>query len=312
MLNWNKKGLVHTCDIYGTGYAQDAFIDIISDDVWRIYYSTRTKDVVSYPYYIDVEAGNPSKKIFESNTPLIIPGARGTFDDNGITPTSIVKIDEHRKYLYYCGWNKKVSVSYALSIGCAEIIDNKECRKISEGPIMDRSIHNPIAVSAPMVIKDGDIFRMWYISFLSWDLFEEKAEPVYVVKHATSDDGLNWKCDSHICLDSAYPGEAIGRPWVIKDEGIYKMWFSTRGIENYRTKAGQHYMIEYAESPDGINWQRRPDKFSFPTSEGGWDSEMLEYASVMKHDEKYIMLYNGNEFGKAGFGYAELNLKKGK
>ena len=303
---WEKKGLIHNCHIYGTGYAQDAFIDVISDDVWRIYFSTRTKDVVSYPYYIDVQADNFEKKIKVSDTPLLDIGAIGYFDDSGITPTSIVTIDENRKYLYYCGWNKKSSVPYALSIGCAEIINNKECRKISDGPIMDRSIHNPIAVSAPCVIKDGDKFRMWYISFLSWDLFNKKLEPIYVVKHATSDDGINWQCDSHICIDAQYRGEAIGRPWVIKDEGIYKMWFSTRGIKNYRTKSGQHYMIQYAESPDGINWQRRPDKFTFLNSKTGWDSEMLEYASVMKYKKKHIMLYNGNDFGQTGFGYAEL------
>lgn len=303
---WKKKGLVHTCNIYGTGYAQDAFIDILNDKVWRIYYSTRTKDVVSYPYYIDVEAGNLLNKLYISETPLLTPGRPGTFDDCGITPTSIVKIDEHRKYLYYCGWNRKVTVSYSLSIGCAEIIDDKICRKISEGPIMERSIYNPIAVSAPMVVKDNGIFRMWYISFLSWDKFNNKREPIYVVKHAVSDNGLDWKCDSNICIDAEYYGEAIGRPWVIIDDGIYKMWFSTRGIEDYRTKDGNHYMIGYAESKDGLKWKRRPDKFSFTTSDSGWDSEMLEYASVTKVANKYYMLYNGNAFGKTGFGYAEL------
>ena len=59
-MSWEKKGLIYSCDILGTGYAQDPFIDVLSDDVWRIYYSSRTKDVVSLPFYIDVEAGNPS------------------------------------------------------------------------------------------------------------------------------------------------------------------------------------------------------------------------------------------------------------
>lgn len=301
---WQKKGLIHTCDVYGTGYAQDAFIDVLSKDVWRIYYSTRTRDVVSYPYYIDVEAGALEKKVSIPTQPIFIPGARGTFDDSGITMTSIVKVDERRKYLYYCGWNRKVSVSYSLSIGCVEVIDDKEYRKISEGPIMERSLYNPIAVSAPMVLRDGDIFRMWYISFVSWDLYDNKYEPIYVVKHAVSKDGINWECNNHICIDVEYSGEAIGRPWVIKDEGMYKMWFSTRGIENYRSKNGQHYMIGYAESTDGINWVRRPEKMNLTTSENGWDSEMLEYASVIKYNNKYFMLYNGNGFGKTGFGYA--------
>lgn len=301
---WEKRNLIHRCDFYGTGYAQDAFIDPLNDNIWRIYYSARTKDVVSYPHYIDVEAGKPEKKIEVSNKPLVVPGARGTFDDSGITMTSIVKIDNHTKYLYYCGWNRKVSVSYSLSIGCIEVIDDREYRKISDGPIMERSTFNPVSVSAPMVLREDSLFRMWYISFLSWEIYGGKYEPIYVVKHALSDDGINWRCDNHICINAEYAGEAIGRPWVIKDEGIYKMWFSTRGIENYRAKEGNHYMIGYAESDDGINWVRRPDKFSFKKSESGWDSEMLEYASVTIYNNKYYMIYNGNKFGKTGFGYA--------
>lgn len=301
---WEKKGQIFSCDFYGTGYAQDAFIDILNDKVWRIYYSARTKDVISYPHYLDVEAENIKNILSAPNKPILIPGKRGMFDDTGITMTSIVSIDEHRKYLYYCGWNRKLTVSYSLSIGCAEVIDNSIFRKISDGPIMERSIYNPIAVSAPMVMRDGDIFRMWYISFISWDMYDNKYEPIYVVKHAVSEDGLNWKCDEHICIDMSYPGEAIGRPWVIKDEGKYKMWFSTRGIDNYRTKEGKHYTIGYAESDDGINWERKMEKFDFEVSREGWDSEMQGYTSVKKHDNKYYMLYNGNAFGKTGFGYA--------
>jgi len=43
-------------------------------------------------------------------------------------------------------------------------------------------------------------------------------------------------------------------------------------------------------------------------SEEGWDSEMLAYPFFYKHNEKVYMFYNGNGFGKSGFGYAELEL----
>ena len=301
---WEKKGWLYSCDFYDTGYAQDAFIDILNDEVWRIYYSARTKEVVSYPHYIDVEAKNLESIINNPTEPIMFPGLPGSFDDTGITMTSIVPIDDHTKYLYYCGWNRKVTVSYSLSIGVCKVTDDKNFEKLFAGPVMERSIHDPIAVSAPMVIKDNDIFRMWYISFLSWDLYNDILEPIYVVKHATSKDGISWNCNSHICINSSYPGEAIGRPWVIKDEGIYKMWFSTRGIENFRNREGKHYMIGYAESEDGINWERKPDKCNISLSDFGWDSEMLEYASVKRFKDLYYMIYNGNAFGKTGFGYA--------
>ena len=71
---WEKKGWLYSCDFYGTGYAQDAFIDILNDRVWRIYYSTRTKDVISYPFYLDVEAGNLSNIISIAKEPVTTQG----------------------------------------------------------------------------------------------------------------------------------------------------------------------------------------------------------------------------------------------
>jgi hypothetical protein len=305
---WTKKGLIYKCDFFDTGYAQDAFIDKINDDVWRIYYSARTKDVTSLPFYIDVEAGNPSKILFEAKKPLFLPGSSGTFDETGITMTSIVDV-ENEKYLYYCGWNRRSTVPYALSIGMVKVdASSNNYKKIFAGPIMDRSIHNPISVSAPMVIFDECIFKMWYITFTEWVLVEGRMEPIFVIKYATSRNGIEWDTDFDVCLNSSYPGEALARPWVIKEDGIYKMWFSSRGSEGYRVVGGKHYIIEYAESNDGVNWSRIQEKSKIDLSEKGWDSEMLAYASVISHDKIYYMLYNGNYFGKTGFGYAVRNI----
>lgn len=301
---WEKKGLVYSCDFYHTGYAQDAFIDILDDKTWRIYYSARTKDIVSFPFFIDVEAGNPFNIRKVHDKPLLQIGRIGTFDDNGITMTSIVTVKD-KKYIYYCGWNRKVSVPYALSIGVAVVKDNDTVfEKMFEGPILDRSKYNPIAVSAPCVIIDEGIFKMWYISFTGWKVYNDRPEPIFVIKYTTSSDGIDWNTSPKICIDSNYDGESFARPWVIKDNGIYKMWFSVRGARGYREKDGQHYMLDYAESFDGENWERKPNKFDLTTSVSGWDAEMTEYASVIKQNSIYYMLYNGNKFGKTGFGLA--------
>lgn len=303
-MEWEKKGLIFSCNFFETGYAQDAFIDILDDKTWRIYYSARTKDVVSLPFYIDVEAGNPQNILHIPDKPLAVPGAAGTFDETGITMTSIVQVG-NVKYLYYCGWNKRATVPYALSIGVMVVKDDgKLYKKMFDGPIMDRSKYNPIAVSAPFVIYDDGIFKMWYITFTQWKVYDGRMEPTFVIKYATSDNGIDWNTSDKVCFNSTYDGESFARPWVLKDNGIYKMWFSSRGPVGYREKGGQHYMVEYAESVDGENWQRQPNKAGISTSETGWDSEMLAYASVIKHNDIYYMLYNGNNFGKTGFGYA--------
>lgn len=301
---WTKKGLIFKCDFFDTGYAQDPFIDKIDEKVWRIYYTARRRDIVSLPFFIDVEARNPSNILYIEKNPLFLPGKPGSFDETGITMTSIVNVGDV-KYLYYCGWNKRLTVPYALSIGVAIVRNNNTIyEKIYEGPILDRSINNPIAVSAPMVLFDEGIFKMWYITFTEWIIVNGKQEPVFVIKYATSRNGIEWDTDTKICLNSKYPGESLARPWVLKEDGVYKMWFSSRGSNNYRDVGGQHYMIEYAESTDGLNWQRMDSEFNFDLSDSGWDSEMLGYASVFSENEDSFMLYNGNYFGKTGFGYA--------
>jgi hypothetical protein len=302
---WIKKGHIFSNNVYNTGYAQDAFIDPIENDVWRIYYSTRTNDITSLPFFIDVEANNPLNILNIKEEPLFYPGTLGSFDENGITMTSIVNVGEE-KFLYYCGWNRRKTTPYSLSIGMVIVKKNGELfDKKFKGPILDRNKYDPIAVSAPMVIFDESIFKMWYITFTDWILVNNNLEPIFIIKYATSKNGIDWETSPDVCLESDYYGESLARPWVIKDNGIYKMWFSSRGARGYRNKDGEHYEIQYAESLDGKNWKRIKSKNNIITlSEAGWDSEMLAYASVLKNNNKYFMLYNGNDFGKTGFGLA--------
>lgn len=74
------------------------------------------------------------------------------------------------------------------------------------------------------------------------------------------------------------------------------------GVEEYdsNTVAVQN------ESKDGLEWQRRDELAGIDVSEEGWDSQMVTYAHVYEHEGSKYMIYNGNGFGKSGFGYAIL------
>ena len=54
----------------------------------------------------------------------------------------------------------------------------------------------------------------------------------------------------------------------------------------------------------GINWKKKYSETGIELSEIGWDSLMMEYCHVFSHKGISYMIYNGNEFGKEGFGYA--------
>ncbi len=78
------------------------------------------------------------------------------------------------------------------------------------------------------------------------------------------------------------------------------MWFS------YRSGAGEKYRIGHAVSKDGKAWKLALKEVGIDVSADGWDSGMIEYPFVFDHKGQRYMLYNGNGYGKTGFGLAVL------
>jgi len=174
------------------------------------------------------------------------------------------------------------------------------------GPILDRIKTEPYLAVTPCIIVEDGKWKMWYISGLRWVEIANKYEPVYAIKYATSDNGLDWKRKPEICIPQRYELEAFSRPAVIKDKNTYKMWFCCRDSIDYRDGVGS-YRMGFAESTDGINWHRDDSKagIEISTTEGDWDSKMIGYPYVKKINGSIYMFYNGNGFGQSGFGYAK-------
>ena len=82
------------------------------------------------------------------------------------------------------------------------------------------------------------------------------------------------------------------------------MYFSYRHVVDYRLTASSGYKIGLATSVDGKVWDKKYDETGIDLSAEGWDSQMMAYPHVLKHDGVFYMLYNGNGFGRDGFGYA--------
>jgi hypothetical protein len=90
----------------------------------------------------------------------------------------------------------------------------------------------------------------------------------------------------------------IGRPTVFKEDGIYKMFYT-------RDTTDKQYSAGYAESLNGIDWERKDEAFTLNTSSSGWDSEMVCYPVPVTLGDKKIVVYSGNGMGLTGVGYAE-------
>lgn len=303
-MKWEKKGLIY-CPL-GEYEWMDQFAmlptPILLGDVLRIYLGFCTKENVGRIGYIDVEPENPKKIIRVSKSPVLDIGRVGCFDDNGVVPISIYQ-EKEKIYLYYIGFQLGVKIPYYMFCGLAISEDGGNTfKRYSESPILDRTGDEVYARCGVNIIKDSGIYKMWYIGSNreGWTMSNGKLKPLYIMKYTESEDGIHWNKDSIVCMSYKNKDEhGFGRPYVWKEEGHYYMLYSIRTYS-------RGYYIGYAESEDGINWNRKDELAGIDLSKDGWDSQNLSYPYLFKYKQKVYLFYNGNGCGKTGVGYAEL------
>ena len=59
-------------------------------------------------------------------------------------------------------------------------------------------------------------------------------------------------------------------------------------------------------SNDLRNWRRDDEALPLEGTPGDWDADMQCYPHAFECDDSVYLLYNGNEFGRYGFGLAKL------
>ena len=298
-MKWQKLGQIFCADHHYDwmiSHAANPVAELIEGDIFRVYFSCRDKNNRSSITFLELDINHPHKILKISDRPLVSPGKLGTFSDSGVAMGCLANV-ENNKYLYYLGWNLGVTVPWRNSIGLSVTsLEYPNFKQYSEAPIVDRHHVDPYSISYPWVMFDDGIWKMWYGSNLSWGT--KDSDMLHVIKYAESTDAIHWRREGLIALNLKSNAEyALSKPCVLKENGIYKMWYSYRGSA---------YRIGYAESTDGLNWIRKDEEVGIDVSDFGWDSEMIEYAFVFNHAGQKYMLYNGNGYGKTGFGLAIL------
>lgn len=304
MMRWRKLGRLFPADL-GDGelpawmgrYAALPVPLVTSSGGLRVFFSGRDANQrgVIGACRLDPDSLAPLPRSATA-TPLVTPGPLGTFDDSGCTVSCVV---EHggRQCLFYTGWSLGRTVPFHYAIGLAVSDDGEVFRKHSLAPLLGLHPVDPYLCASPWILREGSRWRMWYVSGVGWEETPAGPRHLYLVKHAESGDLLTWHRSDRICIELRRPQEyAIGRPCVLFDGGLYRMWYCARG---------EAYRIGYAESSDGLAWERRDEIAGIEPSASGWDSEMQAYPAVWKHDGRWLMLYNGNGYGATGFGAAE-------
>jgi len=295
-LAWEKKGIL----IPGVGHsswrASHAALPVaypLDKNRYRIYFCSRDGQNRARIGYATVDFSARAPAIVEAPDSVLDLGSLGCFDDNGVT-LSCLTAYEGALYLYYTGWTRTSTVAFQLFSGLAISQDNGlTFARASQAPILERTAQEPFLNASPYVLVEGNLWRMWYVSGEGW---LAPGVPRYNIKYAESQDGIHWLREGHVCIDFASDAEyALARPCVLHDRDGYRMWFCARGAV---------YRLGYAQSSDGIHWQRRDAVAGLTVSDAGWDSQMVAYPFVFKHQGEYVMLYNGNDYGRTGIGWA--------
>lgn len=285
---------------------------LVCDNYVRIYFSTRQKDkngkFLSHIAFVDFDKNFKTIRNISSLT-VIELGKLGCYDEHGIFPLNVVR-NQQKILGYIGGWSRRVSVSVETSIGVAESKDNGlTFQRIGDGPVLTSSLNEPCLVGDPFVTVFDNIYHMWYIYGTQWvqPAGTDAQQRVYKIGYATSNDGISWKKqDKQLISDKLNPNECQALPSVIKHDNKYHMVFCYREATDFRENSKRAYRIGYAHSEDLVNWIREDENIGIDVSKEGWDSEMMCYPHIFHCNGNVYMLYNGNKFGRYGFGLAIL------
>lgn len=315
-MKWKKLGKIfdpteHQLPNRCVEFAQSPQTLVLQDRV-RVYFSTRERDdsgkYLSHIAYADFSL-DMTEFLDLSSEPVLPLGGLGCFDEHGIFPINICN-DGDRVLAYTTGWNRKVSVSADASIGLAISEDDGQTFvRHGNGPVMTASLDEPFLVADAFVQKYKDTYYMWYIYGTDWKKFSEDDAPdrIYKIAQATSDDGINWKRDGvRIIDDKLNADECQALPTVLYLNDRFHMYFCYREAHGFREQTDRSYRIGYAYSFDLVTWTRDDSLAGIDVAVDGWDSKMQCYPHIFKSGGKVFLLYNGNEFGRFGFGLAQL------
>jgi len=302
-MRWRKMGRIHVPDGRLPWAKKHAFPPtplFVGERVLRLYAAFCDENTVGRLGYVDVDPADPSRVLGISERPLLDIGLPGAFDENGVVPTSAVPVGD-QLFLYYVGFQLGHKVRYYQFQGLAISNDSgRSFERYTQVPILERSDREMLNRTSGFVMRENGTFRLWYVGGSEWTTVAGKPLPVYCIKYLESSDGIHWPDAGRPCIDFKDDDEhALGRPFVLKERGLYRMFYSIR-------THSKGYRLGYAESFDGVTWERMDERVGLDVSTDGWDSQMVGYPAAVRLGGKVYLFYNGNNCGQTGFGCALL------
>jgi len=301
-MQWRKLGLVYGPDGTSAWACNSALTPtpiLLHDTVIRVFAGFRDCRGVSRIGYVDVSPREPTRVLRVSDRPVLDIGRPGSFDDNGVILGDLVR-DGQGWRMYYVGFTKPPGIKFRAFSGAAYSCDGEAFERLSEEPVLGASQEGAFIRTIHTVMRERGKWKAWYAAGSGWTMIDRNPYPQYQIHYQESSDGLNFVEAGSVCLARTDYEYRIGRPRVYKraDHGYFMIF--TVGTTD-RT-----YLPGFAESRDGLDWERDDTKLNLQLSPSGWDSETLCYPALIEAHGRIFAFYNGNSMGIDGFGVAEL------
>jgi hypothetical protein len=309
-LRWRRRGLLVAVEPghpWWASHAQMPTVLPLSERLWRVYFGARARDNSSRAVAVDIDPGDGMRVVARHFDALLEPGPAGAFDQAGVSPSAALAVGAEVR-LYYVGVSVRRDVRSHAAIGLAVSDDGLAFRRAFAGPVHGIGPFDPFFSSAPAVLRTATGYRMWYVGGAHWREVGGVLDPFYDLRATDSVDGLIWNPRSEpVLARQSLAAAGLGRPWITSAGGRPRLWFSRRG-EAYRGPGEDAYRLMSVGADDGGAFTGRPEPVVFdnPPAAGDFDDWMQAYACVVPHGEDLVMLYNGNDFGRGGFGWAVL------
>lgn len=152
-----------------------------------------------------------------------------------------------------------------------------------DGINWEKCKHNPVFTGgyAPTVIKEGQLYKMWYVI---------GGFPDFRISYAKSNDGIHWKTDKAKAImapECKWEGVGICYPFVIKSEDCYTMFYSSMPLP--------HTDVGIAYSSDGISWPAEKRAMLLEHGEAGeWNAVYAGGPCFLPGIEEDRLLYGQN------------------
>lgn len=196
---------------------------IVNHDGLKYHYYSGWSLGVSVPFYffvglaISEDGGETYRRV--SPSPIL---ERNEIDPY-LTASPCVLVEDGRWRMWYVSgtsWEMKDErPQHRYHIKYAESRDGIEWKR-EDIVSIDYKSEDEYAISRPCVVKDGDLYRMWYAS----------RGDSYRIGYAESKDGLTWTRKDHESgidiSESGWDSEMLAYPYVFAHEGEYYMLYN--------------------------------------------------------------------------------------